>query len=699
MKNLFQLYGFEFVSAFSSKSVDTFTIKQGVFDNAYLVAKELNNDLDICVENLRKLGYATKCIQPKNSNEIHAELFNGFFKKDQSKHKSQFEYKRYVDKVLDAYPKRAGSYKYISAPYAVNGEQALYGSIIESVQQALNTQGPKLILIEAAAGFGKTSTAFEISQVLAARQDTPIVMLSELSRDRKAKIFRHVLLEEIDRSFPSLSSSLVEAEIKNGNIIVILDGFDELLRNKEEDVEFEKSEAMLETIAKLLENQAKVILTTRKTAILEGEEFHNWADRHENDFEIVRYSLLEPKINDWLPSPRIESLKEAGLNLSNINNPVLLSYLNYLTDESFKEDLADPNTIHDRYFVSMLEREQQRQKLHITIDEQSALFTRLADDMVSRNYTKDHRNEILQYFIKNEPHLLQSTRERYSAEERPDIEELATKLSNHAFLDRSSSDDRIGFINDFVMGSFVAKSIISHFDNEWAGDEIFIESAIEAYASKPRETKEALWEKLEWILGALSDNNRISFETKLLGKIGKNYSKTTINDKTFLEIDFTANNTISDTTICNCIFTNCAFDPSNIISCCFIDCTFYGCTARDQKNTLQTSSFINCIEEDSDTIKFLKENTRQSEVQPSQNSAHKYILEKFWPIGKESITFAHRPLALFYSKNDNTISPEAVSDAIEDLKKQSIIIPAKKKSWIGINTTKISEIAHILGRY
>lgn len=36
---------------------------------------------------------------------------------------------------------------------------------------------------------------------------------------------------------------------------------------------------MLETIADLLEGNAKIVLTTRKTAILSGPEFYDWYEK------------------------------------------------------------------------------------------------------------------------------------------------------------------------------------------------------------------------------------------------------------------------------------------------------------------------------------------------------------------------------------------------------------------------------------
>lgn len=698
MNEIFQLYGFSFMPEFSKGKVSTFVIKQGVFDNAYVVASAPSSAVGTCTEELRNLGYAVKTIFPSSDADVRRELFDGFFQKSKAKRKIAFEYQKYIDKVVKSYPANARNYSYVSAPFLLNGEEDGESFVIETIIKELAKNGPKLILLEAAAGFGKTSTAFEICKELANNPEKPVVMLAELSRDRKAKIFRHILLEEIDRSFPSLSSNLVEEEIKHGNVVVVLDGFDELLRGSKEENEFEQSEAMLETIAKLLTGNAKVILTTRKTAILEGEGFYNWADSHQNHFETVRISLLEPRIRDWLAGSRISDLEHAGISLPNISNPVLLSYLNFMSDESFKQAIDKPESIHDRYFNAMLEREQERQKLHMSPKLQSALLTRLAADMVSRNYTKDFRSEITRYLIESEIALLEETRAKYSPEERPEIEELAIKLSNHAFLDRISSDDRIGFINDFVLGSYVGKSILEFSGSEWVGEELFIEVAIEAFASKPNEIRKELWGKLGWVIDAISDQNRISFESRLLAKVVGCYKDSTVNDTLFEGVEFFSQGRLEGTTLCNCVFRDCTIYADNIYNCCFVDCSFYQCRITGTRAVEIPSIFLGCQGETEEIMSMLTETAMKDNATETANSVWKFILEKFWPVGKESITFAHRPLAIFYGKNDRNITPEAVATAIDELRKDGYLVSANKKSWIGLNITRLGDIANIIGK-
>lgn len=69
--------------------------------------------------------------------------------------------------------------------------------------------------------------------------------------------------------------------------------------------------------------------------------------------------------------------------------------------------------------------------------------------------------------------MLNEVRTLYSVKERPTLDKLATTLSNHAFFDRSNSDEnKIEFVNEFVFGNFIAENIINS-EKDWiASDEM-----------------------------------------------------------------------------------------------------------------------------------------------------------------------------------------------------------------------------------
>lgn len=99
---------------------------------------------------------------------------------------------------------------------------------------------------------------------------------------------------------------------------------------------------MLETISELLTDSAKVVLTTRRTAIFDGDEFHQWIASHQEDFDVIRIRIHEPQIEDWLPGQRLDEISSTGFPLNKLSNPVLLSFLRCIDDTDFNKVISDP---------------------------------------------------------------------------------------------------------------------------------------------------------------------------------------------------------------------------------------------------------------------------------------------------------------------------------------------------------------------
>ena len=170
-------------------------------------------------------------------------------------------------------------YEYIPSGYYRNGKFENEITLVNSLYAELMSDQAKFIILEAAAGLGKTCTIYELLNALILnKKDLTLPMVIELTNSRSAKIFRYALHDEIESSFPGLSLELVISEIKNGNILLIIDGFDELLTSQG-DVEatelLDTQKTMLDTISELFgdSSKAKVVLTSRKSSIITGELF------------------------------------------------------------------------------------------------------------------------------------------------------------------------------------------------------------------------------------------------------------------------------------------------------------------------------------------------------------------------------------------------------------------------------------------
>ncbi|WP_045484577.1 NACHT domain-containing protein [Pseudomonas sp. StFLB209] len=700
IKQTFENYGFEFRSEFSSNDLMIFAINQGIFDNA-VILQRCDVSASTLKEELSELGYQVKIYKYISLKALEDELFNGFFSIARTKRNFKSDYHDHIRKITESFPESASEYSYISAPYVKNFiEHSPHEGLLEDINKELQISGPRLILLEAAAGYGKTCTAYEIGNMISDGSKEKIVLFAELSRDRKAKIFNHVLHKELARSFPAVETGLVLREIKNGKIIVILDGFDELLKERdEEENSFEKSQAMLETIGEILDSHAKVILTTRKTAILQGDEFDDWVSSHEKDFDFVRYSLREPEIKHWLTYERIEKLEAARINVRNLSNPVLLTFLKSVSDEEFENILESPDGIVDRYFSSLFMREIKRQDIKITATEQSDLLKRLAQHMMYHDYTRTSKESIISYFSHTESSLIEVSRSRYNAEMRPSYDEMVDRFSNHALLDRSTADNKIGFINDFVLGHFVALDVNTSNSSDWVAESIFIEAAVNAYSSRSLDSRQHIWSRLSEALKFMSTEERVRLELRLLDRVSGDVDSVQFNGFNFDTEDF-----FNEDEVSKCYFIDCTFIASNlnfdqIKNCVFLSCSFYNCTTTGANTS---NEFVSCehiggdvICEATSEIKLEAENPEKTDTIKLIKS---YILEKFWPIGNKGVPFAHRPIFFFY--RGSPYPSMMTSKAIDELRKDGFLVAAKKKNWIGLDLTNpnFALVKEMLGR-
>lgn len=689
-------YGFEYRPDFSEAEYLVFTINYGVFDNA-IILKLKDNLPDNLNSDLEDLGFQVKIEKFYSLEETENNLFSGFFSIKKTKAAFKRDYDKHISNILAAIPSKEAVYKYIQSPFTKD-LQYFNEDILQNITSEVSEYGPKLILIEAAAGFGKTCTAYEIGKLLSERDDQHIVLFAELSRDRQAKIFNHVLHKEVARSFPAVSQDLVIREIKKGKIIVILDGFDELLNEKiNEEYQFERSQAMLETIGEILNLNAKVILTTRKTAILQGDDFDEWISDSNNKFNFTRYSLKEPSVKNWLNHDRSEAIESARINLKNLSNPVLLTFLKYIDDETFTNVLNVPDKIVDKYFDLILKREIERQELRMTQNEQSQFLTRLAVNMMLSNITRKPKEDIIEYFTENEIELIEMVRAKYSADIRPDFEAMLEKLSNHALLDRSNIDEKIGFVNNFVLGYFLSINLMET-DEEWLADSIFLEATVNAYSAKILESRILLWSKLKASLDYATDEDKVRLELRLLDRVAGTFENSTFSDILFETEDFFKEGKVYSCIFNECTFTNCNFNFNIIQKSIFVSCTFYNCTSS---GSFSTNEFISPNMDEVSTKHLIEDNIDKNNViqdLTNEDKVKAYILEKFWPIGKDTVAFAHRPMFIFY--RGGSYPTKAITDALDELRKEGILISAQRKNWIGLNMTghNLNLIKNVLGR-
>lgn len=695
LEEIYQRYGFETAKVYEVEEAIVFTLKTGYFDNADIVPVTATSNTSKPFDDFSAAGYACTVRNFLSPKQTETELFKGFFSVASILDRLDKDYKKFTTSIVLPFADDA-RYEYINAPYSVNSKVGTKSPATEVVAR-LGESRPILFLIEAAAGFGKTCTAYEIVHQLI-QGDAYLPLFSELSRNRKAPIFRYVLLDEIDRKFPTLSSRLVQSEMINGRVVTILDGFDELLRKSDDVDEFENQEPMLETIGQFLTGSAKIVLTTRRTVLFEGDAFHTWASTHADEFELVRIRIGEPSLVDWLSKERLNAIQSTSLDLkSSLANPVLLSYLRCIPQDKFEAVIQSPQGLVERYFNFLLEREKTRQDLQMSVDTQKSILALIAGDMITSGYTSEQRDYVVDLILKNCVQEIEEALALYPSSERPDREFLANKIASHALLDRSSKEEnKIGFINEFVLGYFVAQNILAA--PEWLNDDIrFLEPAVMSYKPRSIEDRAVLLSHIRDSLEFTSISYRVDFTARLVGQVdfalqsdeaeGLNFESVTFGKAKIEKFQFN-----------DCVFRACHFALDNISETTFLNCRFYD----DNNASGIPAGPIYILGEVGDT-KFLKDSIDKFSVHQSdsehdhQTLLERHVLEKFWPIGREKLLHKHRAISGICSGHLD-FRPDDIYEAILRLKKKGILLQPNSAAFVEVNFERLADIRTMLGR-
>ena len=550
-------------------------------------------------------GYGVRVNVYHGLDSVEEYLFKGFFRVEAVAKQLEMNYSRYAEKQMKIYGRDKSEYRFIPIPYSVEvnfvGEPHPQ-NLVDSIFRNMQGDRPVLIIIEAAAGYGKTSTAYELIHQYSTQIPDVRPFFMELARDRTASNFRYLLLSQMEQQFDILlKNDVVLHNIRQGRIPLIIDGFDELLSadldNGGMNVDFKEVETMLSTIAELLTDHSKVVLTTRKTAIFSGESFIEWYyDRIDSafNFDIIRYQLNAPSLHDWLDARRRKAFDERHIG-SSIANPVLMGYLRYIDDQEFDEIIRDPYLLTDKFFNFMLKREIERQDLPFSVAEQFRILRRLAALFGGFCITSDTRTSVKQELLELNRQLI----EHKSITK--DAESLANTLTNHALLDRKGTEN-IGFLNDFIFGTLFMHSVIN--DDRDLTDYYretsypFLEKAILAASVADINDRTLFYDRLQTFC-TLSNTLRFWAAVKLrqatLGSYkGESFDAGTLyNPVEGCSFAEGVGNTISECLFTNIVFRQCHFNFDQIDNCTFINCQFVECT---KDGTTLQSEFYNCTD-------------------------------------------------------------------------------------------------------
>lgn len=696
--SLYELFGFVMQKDFDG--IRVYEHLHGYFRNIEIFALSLNDHrIEALKNDYEKAGYSVTIVSRNSVDDAHEKLYSGFFNIESTYKKMLSEYNRFCDnqtkRILQDDNKNI-YYEYIPSGYYKNGKYEHEMMLVESIYNELLVDKAKFIILEAAAGLGKTCTIYELLHLIIKKhKELTIPMIIELTKSRSAKIFRYALHDEIESSFPGLSLELVISEIKRGNIILIIDGFDELLTSQADVDSFElidTQKTMLDTISELfdIDSKAKIVLTSRKSSIITGELFESWSEKNLLEVGISRFQIGTPTIQDWIGDVKYK-LIEKTVDIRSIANPVLLAYLRYLPEESFS-NITNGEDIINIYFKRLLERERVRQTLELTVNEQIELLTDLAANFVSLEISSEDRDFLLDIVLDILGNKIDTYLARYiNPEEAPsDGKEFSMKIVRHALLDRvSNTSNKIGFINDFIFGYFIANSVIMNKlnINDMLNEKYILDST-DAFATMSEEKRETFYSKIKQIVDILSPTQKLEIHRNLLRKNNDNFENVTFHNFVFNNME------IEKYEFKNCIFTACTFDHSNIDSnifkdCMFIDCKFFECVfvePRDDNNLI----FTRCKGNE----KMLFENSHDNVLNFETQDYSRRTLELIWPIGRVWAKQRIHEANLF--KNVSFEDRKKYIRAIESLITDGLIV--NNEGFLSLVYEKMNEIKFILGR-
>ena len=590
IKSLFERYDYKLLDETSDYLV--YAVGRSLYSGVEIVSliDENSDTIKQVVSEYRSMNYSVRVCPSYKSDYIEDYLFDWFFQVEASNKKIALRYKEYTEGVMKAYglPEESinvAKYEYIKCSYQVERdfriEQSSGRSIIESIRSEIDSQGSKLMIVEAPAGYGKTSTAMELLNSFSNVKSGIRPFYMQLEKDRIAPTFYYLLISQINKTFDVLlGDNIVLYNIKQGRIPLIIDGFDELLS---EDLDKgdstkanKKGETMLSTIADLLVSNAKIVLTTRKTAILSGQEFLDWYQKKIqpcNGTEVLRYKLELPRINDWLNEERLALLPDYIRDLS---NPVLLGYLHYLDIKEFKKECAT-NSLIVSYLNKLLIREQQRQSLPFTIEEQLLIFESLASTFAYCNVSSDTRMQVKDNIMLFSDDLIY----KYATPMR-DSSSLSNALTNHALIDRKESGN-LGFINDFVMGILLGYSMIETKSKHDFSDYYktmsrkFIDMVILSIAACGKDVRELVCYQLQEQCVNLTPELKFMSDVKLMRQLSGPYEGLYLDGYLLNSMRIGVGAQFEDCTFVGFEFQNCYVTMDVFRHCTFIGCRFNAC--------------------------------------------------------------------------------------------------------------------------
>ncbi len=700
LTELYKLYGFEKEFVSKTESFIVFSYHLGFFNNIEFV-KLKNDKLTDCEitamkKEYEKIGYNSIVVHSyEGLYEAEKSLFQAFFYPEENKKRLKQEYNNFCIRQSE---KLQGIFEYIAGSFQ-DSNSVIKSDLVKYIIETRQITNARLTIMEAAAGYGKTCTVYEIINNLLNSEKIQVPLFIELSKNRNARLFRYVLQDEIDKKFTQLSSAVVIREIKTGRIPLIIDGFDELIEQKNAvlDDSDERSLSMLSTIADLLgdDSNAWILLTTRNSAIFSGDLFEEWVMSKLGRGCIVdRLRIMKPSVQEWLGNRIYKIIQEKGIDIEGMANPVLLTFLKNMSESQLVVQLSNQDSVLDQYLSLLLNRDRERLDLLLDEEEQHTILEKLAGSFAQYDITSE-TNEFLQDILKDIledkfPELL--GRYHKSGEVDPVIQtsqEYVQRLSHSCLLDRISLfQNQYGFINEFILGIMAGDAVRNGYLLPEEISERYLDIITTSYEGRGEKIRLDFYKKIQYTLKDITAVCRLNVECALLHCPNSNYKNQYFQSLIFSKyISFRKEYIFDNCIFDNCLFENCKISASVFMKCRFYNCQFYNIVVEGKPD--EELVFINCIGE--------KDLCAEHEVPVLGDSGDDYekiVLEQFWKPGYSSAELRRTYTALF--KGVNPQKHTNIQKAIQSLLRKGFI--RELNICYELNTNYMGEIKHILGR-
>ncbi|MEQ8465745.1 NACHT domain-containing protein [Coleofasciculus sp. E1-EBD-02] len=217
-------------------------------------------------------------------------------------------------------------------------------------------ENKRTMLILGEPGAGKTTALLEIARELVndAREDNtlpiPVVLnLSSWGADRKQKSLDKWLVEELNR-FYQFPRFICESLIKNQQLLLLLDGLDEIGALDNEVNQDWQREACIRAINQFLRSHEK----TEMVVCSRLNEYNLISERLDCQCAVLYKPITSNQVNRYLDDnqdtlPGVKVLFPEDLTIQSLaENPLTLNIMTFAYQEKSREDLAGINSFSER---------------------------------------------------------------------------------------------------------------------------------------------------------------------------------------------------------------------------------------------------------------------------------------------------------------------------------------------------------------